>query len=108
MIGKVDKPEHYETMRSDKFTRVKEEMKMQEVLHVGKDKIQNILKPTGNSNPYELSKTDMADFRVPVQIFKEYAPIMKGLNKECQDSFLNAFEIDTSYKRSKVSWEKYI
>ena len=71
MIGKVEKTEDYDTKKSETWTRGKEEMKMQEVLHVPpKDRIQDILRPSGNSNPYELSKDDMSDFRVPVQIFK--------------------------------------
>ena len=67
MIGKVDKTEDYVIKNSEKFTKSKEEMKMQEVLASnGKDKIHQLLKPSGNSNPYELGSKDMADFRVPV------------------------------------------
>jgi hypothetical protein len=34
--------------------------------------------------------------------------IMKGLNKECQNSFLNAMGVDISYKGAKIDWEKFI
>ena len=50
----------------------------------------------------------MKDFRIPIKIFKEYSQIMKGLNKECQNSFLNAMGVDVSYAKSKIAWEKFI
>jgi len=50
----------------------------------------------------------MKDFRIPIEIFKEYSQIMKGLNKECQNSFLNAMGVDVSYPKSKIAWEKFI
>lgn len=50
----------------------------------------------------------MKDFKIPIPIFKEYSQIMKSLNKECQDSFLNAMEVDVGYYKSKIGWEKFI
>ena len=50
----------------------------------------------------------MSDFRIPLPIFKEYSSIMKGLNSDCQNSFLNAMGIDVSYPGSKIDWERFI
>ena len=33
---------------------------------------------------------------------------MKGLNKECQNSFLSAMGVDVAYEKAKIGWEKYI
>jgi hypothetical protein len=55
-----------------------------------------------------LDKKDLEDFRVPIDIFKEYSHIMKNLNKECQNYFLAAMGVDISYSKAKISWELYI
>jgi hypothetical protein len=57
---------------------------------------------------HKLEPSDLEDFRVPVKTFKEYSSVMKGLNQECQNSFLSAMGIDISYTKCKVSWEQFI
>lgn len=61
-------------------------------------KMSKALKPKLKSHPYTLDDDDLTDFRIPIGVFKEYSMIMKGLNKECQNSFLNAMGVDISYK----------
>ena len=65
-------------------------------------------KHKGKGQGYRLGPTDLEDFRVPVKTFKEYSTVMKGLNKECQNSFLSAMGIDISYAKCKISWEQFI
>jgi hypothetical protein len=57
---------------------------------------------------HKLEPNDLEDFRVRVKTFKEYSSVMKGLNQECQNSFLSALGIDISYAKCKVSWEQFI
>lgn len=71
-------------------------------------KMSKALKPKLKSHPYTLEDSDLTDFRIPIEVFKEYSMIMKGLNKECQNSFLNAMGVDISFKHSKIDWEKFI
>ena len=50
----------------------------------------------------------MKDFRVPKEIFCEYASIMKGFNKECQYYFMKAMGIAVDEKIVKIDWENFI
>ena len=60
------------------------EGKMLEVLPAtAEDKTSNLIKAKVQGEGYTLGFKDMQDFRIPIQIFKEYSQIMKGLNKEC-------------------------
>ena len=94
---------------SNGFDSIQEESKMVEVLPArADDKMSKTLKPKLKSHPYTLDNNDLQDFRIPIKIFKEYSIIMKGLNKECKNSFLNAMGVDISYKNSKIDWEKFI
>lgn len=83
--------------------------KMKDVLPAKfSDKMSQKLKPSIKKHPYTLDDTDMADFRIPLPIFKEYSSIMKGLNKDCQNSFLNAMGVDVNHQDAKIDWEKHI
>ena len=66
------------------------------------------LKPSMKKHPYTLDEKDMSDFRIPLEIFKEYSSIMKGLNKDCQNSFLNAMGVNVKQPGAKIEWEKHI
>lgn len=50
----------------------------------------------------------MADFRVPIDIFKQYSVVMKGLNEECQNMFLTALGVDLGHRKCKIEWESFI
>jgi hypothetical protein len=83
--------------------------KQQKVFPVTYDaKLSNLLKCKSQAKEQNLDYSDLDDFRVPVSIFKEYSVVMKGLNKECQEMFLNALGIDTNYGKAKISWESFI
>ena len=47
------------------------------------DRPSQIIKQKFQGDSYTLGFNDMKDFRIPIEIFKEYSQIMKGLNKEC-------------------------
>lgn len=51
---------------------------------------------------------DLSDFRVPIEVFREYSLVMKGLNNECQELFLNAMGINLRYGSCKIDWETFI
>ena len=72
------------------------------------DKMSQKLKPSLKKHPYTLESDDMSDFRIPLGIFKEYSSIMKGLNKDCQNSFLSAMGVDVNHHNAKIDWEKHI
>ena len=50
----------------------------------------------------------MSDFRVPINIFKQYSVVMKGLNQECQNIFLTAMGVDLLQHESTIDWESFI
>ena len=84
-----------------------------DVFPVGSNaKISDILKGQAlkkkDKDKSALDFTDLNDFRVPVQVFKQYSVVMKGLNEECQDMFLTALGIDLGYKKCKIDWESFI
>ena len=72
------------------------------------EKMSQIRKPSSKNHPYTFNEKDMEDFRIPLQTFKEYSSTMKGLNMDCQNSFLNAMGVDTNYPDAKIDWEKHI
>jgi hypothetical protein len=83
--------------------------KMKEVLPSEYDlKMSKKLRPSINLHPYTFDQKDMSDFRIPLETFKEYSSTMKGLNKDCQNSYLNAMGVDVNYPGSKIDWEKHI
>ena len=56
-----------------------------------------------------ISFTDLTDFRIPLDIFREYSVVMKGLNKDCQLAFLNAMGVDViNYKACLIDWNTFI
>jgi len=55
--------------------------------------IRKMMQPKEKGKEYNLDFEDLNDFRIPVGIFKEYSVVMKGLNSECQDTFLEAMGI---------------
>lgn len=65
-------------------------------------------KTVGHTNAYALDAADLEDFRVPIKTFRQYSSVMKGLNQECQNSFLSAMGIDINYDRCKITWESFI
>lgn len=65
-------------------------------------------KTVGQTNAYALDDTDLEDFRVPIKTFRKYSSVMKGLNQECQNSFLSAMGIDINFDRCKISWESFV
>lgn len=73
-----------------------------------KDRMSQKLRPSNIKNPYSFDEKDMADFRIPVAVFKEYSSIMKGLNKECQNIFLTATGVNVDQPGAKIEWEKHI
>jgi hypothetical protein len=61
-----------------------------------------------NNSQYTIGEKDMQDFRIPLDTYREYSSIMKGLNRDCQNSFLTAIGVETGYSKAKVSWEMHI
>lgn len=60
------------------------------------------------SNESSLNFQDLTDFRIPIEIFKEYSDVMKALNEECQSMFLKALGINVEMKNQKIEWEQFI
>jgi hypothetical protein len=83
--------------------------KIKEVLPASEhDKMSKMLKLQMLDKHHQLDQKDMEDFRIPLDIYREYSSIMKGLNRECQNSFLKAIGVEVEYSKSKVTWEAHI
>ena len=94
---------------TDKPPKPSKTDKQQKVFSVTYDaKLSNLLKCKSQAKEQSLDYSDLDDFRVPVAVFKEYSVVMKSLNHECQEIFLNALGIDTKYGKAKISWESFI
>jgi|LauGreDrversion4_2_1035121.scaffolds.fasta_scaffold721884_2 hypothetical protein len=56
----------------------------------------------------KLSVNELKDFRVPIEVFKNYSLLVKKTRPSLRNRLLKAAGIDTDNKNIKISWENYL
>ena len=70
-------------------------------------KYEKICKAEEHKN-LKLSKEDLMDFRVPVQVCIDYAEVLRPTKVKLRPIVLNALGVTTNHKGAKISYEQFL
>ena len=56
----------------------------------------------------KLSKQDLMDFRVPVQVCIDYAEVLRPTKVNLRPIVLNALGVTTNHKGAKISYDQFL